>query len=82
MRAIGLPWPPNLQIAGSTYLVRPLTLAAPANVPDRVFIFEEDGSPVLTVRREWASYPEALYTAEQKLREFLAPSPVDVFGTA
>lgn len=80
MRAIGLPWPPNLQIGGSTYLVRPLNLAAPANVPDRVFIFEEDGSPVLTVRREWASYPEALFTAEQRLREHLAPTPVDVFG--
>ncbi|CAN7391194.1 hypothetical protein LJR118_003876 [Acidovorax sp. LjRoot118] len=80
MPAIGLPWPPNLQIDGSTYLVRPLALAAPSNVPERVFIFEEDGSPVLTVRRAWASYPEALYTAEQKLREHLAPTPINVFG--
>lgn len=55
-------------------------MATPTNVPDRVFIFEEDGSPVLTVRRDWASYPEALYTAECKLREHLAPSPINVFG--
>jgi hypothetical protein len=82
MRAIGLPWPPNIQIDGSTYLVRPLALMAPANVPERVFIFEEDGSPVLTVRSNWASYPEALYTAEQRLREHLSETPVDVFGSA
>lgn len=74
------PWPPNLHVNGANYLVRPLTSAGQSSVPDRVFIFDEDGSPVLTVRRSWTSYGEALQAAESKLREHLLPVPIDVFG--
>ncbi|MGV3680229.1 MAG: hypothetical protein ACO1PM_10955 [Acidovorax sp.] len=74
------PWPPNIELHGSVYMVRPVTLQKKPAVPDRIFIFDEDGAPVITVRGPWASYPEALDFADSQLRRHVSPPPVDVFG--
>lgn len=49
-------------------------------MPDSIFIFDEDGARVLTVRGPWASYLEALEVANGQLRQHVSPPPVDVFG--
>lgn len=74
------PWPPNIELHGSVYMVRPVTLRQRAPVPHSIFIFDAEGSPVLTVRGPWASYPEALEVADGQLRRHVSPPPVDVFG--
>lgn len=74
------PWPPNIELYGSVYFVRPVTLRHDASVPDSVFIFDEEGSPILTVRGAWKTYPEALEAADYQLRNHVSPPPVDVFS--
>ena len=74
------PWPPNIELNGASYMVRPVTSDQGAQLPDGIFIFEEDGSPVLTVRGTWTSYTEALEMAERQLKDHVAPPPIDVFG--
>lgn len=78
--AATLPWPPDVDVDGVAYMIRPSMSDARLKVPDRVFIFGEDGLPVLTVRRRWASYEEAVRAAELALRDHLLPHPIDVFG--
>lgn len=73
-------WPPNIELHGAVYMVRPVTLRKHAPVPHSIFIFDEDGTPVLTVQGPWASYPEALEVADGELRQHVCPPPVDVFG--